>query len=159
MSARERSGWRDIGFSWRHRTRYGFNCPATDVDFLMFEYDNARVVALVEYKHERAAPVVLSRSHSLLAIAAMASESRRPFFLVRYADDYSWFRVRPANPSAIARCHALGLSLDAHHIFTTTEAEYVTFLYRLRGRTVPSAILTGLTAPDDMPDTGTGGAS
>lgn len=50
MSAYERSGWRDMELSGRHRI-WGFNCPAVDLDFLMVEYNLGIAIAVVEYKH------------------------------------------------------------------------------------------------------------
>ena len=55
MSSKERTGWRDQALSERHRA-WGWDCPALDMDFVMIEYDNGKATALVEYKHEQAAP-------------------------------------------------------------------------------------------------------
>ena len=52
--APERTGWRDEKISLRHRM-WGFDCPAVDVDFVMVEFDRARVVAIVEYKNPKLA--------------------------------------------------------------------------------------------------------
>ena len=49
----ERSGWRDEMLSQRHRD-WGFNCPAIDIDFLLIEYNSAKVKALVEYNMDEA---------------------------------------------------------------------------------------------------------
>jgi hypothetical protein len=43
---KERSGWRDLELSGRHR-RWGWDCPAVDLDFLFLEYDKGKAVALV----------------------------------------------------------------------------------------------------------------
>lgn len=50
MSADERSGWRDQEISLRHR-KWGFNCPCTDLDFMLLEYNHGAPVAVVDYKH------------------------------------------------------------------------------------------------------------
>jgi hypothetical protein len=52
--AKERSGWRDLELSQRHRA-WGFDVPAVDIDYFL-AYDNGKAVALIEYKHERAQP-------------------------------------------------------------------------------------------------------
>jgi hypothetical protein len=50
MSASERTGWRDESVSRRHR-KWGFDCPATDLDFMLLEYNHGAPVAVVDYKH------------------------------------------------------------------------------------------------------------
>jgi hypothetical protein len=46
---RERTEWRDLELSKRHR-EWGLNCPAVDIDFLMVEYYYGKPVALIDYK-------------------------------------------------------------------------------------------------------------
>jgi len=129
----ERTGWRDEALSRRHRL-WGWDCPAADPDFLLIEYDRAEVVALVEYKHENAAPIDL-RTATYRAIAKLANAAQVPFFVVRYAGDFLWWEVMPANP-------------NAYRVVPTTrrvtEQQYVRFLYRLRGRRLLGDIEFGL---------------
>lgn len=123
----ERTGWRDAKLSERHR-RWGCNVPATDIDFLLAEYDRCEPKALVEYKHERAFPVPVA-SPGLQAVSNLADRAEVPAFVVRYADDLSQYRVR-------------ALSSHATDIISTpetmSEAEYIDFLHVLRGRIPPS---------------------
>lgn len=119
----ERSGWRDLRLSERHR-RWGWDCPAVDLDFLFLEYDNGKAVALVEYKHERAAPQFATHP-TYQAMIDLGTRAGVPVLAVRYADDFSSWLVVPLNDKAKA---ALPERL------TMTEREWVTFLYRLRGR-------------------------
>ncbi len=128
----ERTGWRDQELSLRHRA-WGWDCPAVDIDFLMVEYDKGEPVAVVEYKHENAPPQ--SPSHpSYRALVKLADRAGLPMLFVRYAADFSWFRVTPLNDCAMAILPAR---------LTMTEQEWVTLLYRLRGREVP--LLPGIT--------------
>lgn len=128
----ERTGWRDIGILLRHRA-YGFNVPALDVDWLL-EFDSGEPCALFEFKHQRAnlrntSPATWS------ALSRLGDRAKLPVFLVRYADDYSWYIVAPVN--AIAK-----------RIFPKprrmSECEYVTFLYALRKRRPPVEVLRRL---------------
>lgn len=109
--------------SERHR-RWGCACLATDIDFVLLEYDQtAEPKAIVEYKHERA-PEQRASQINFRALAKLGTKADIPVFACRYADDFSWFRVVSLNPQA------------TEWVTTRTEMtepEYVTFLYRLRG--------------------------
>ena len=123
----ERTGWRDLSLSQRHR-RWGWDCPAVDLDFLFLEYDNGKAVALVEYKHEQAAPQY--RTHpTYQAMIDLGNRAGVPVFGVRYAGDFSWWRVCPLN------AHAKTWIGQRTRM---TEHEWVTLLYRVRGRDVPA---------------------
>ena len=128
----ERTGWRDLGLSERHR-EWGWDCPALDIDFLMLEYDNGSPVALIEYKHEYA-PKQKIKHPSIKALIRLGTAYRNegqsgiPVFGVRYSDSYSWFKVTPLNVVA-------GVHLKVATEFT--EQEYVEFLYKIRGRKMP----------------------
>ena len=124
--AQERSGWRDFVLSQRHRT-WGFDCPCLDIDFLVVEYDQGRVVCLVEYKHEIARPHSIGHP-SFQALADLADRARIPFFECRYATDLSWFEVTPINGFAIRKFHPGR---------RCSEREWVTLLYSMRGRPIP----------------------
>lgn len=123
----ERTGWRDEELSQRHR-RWGFHCPALDVDLLFLEYDQGKATALVEYKHEHAGPVC-SGHPTYLALVDLGNRAGIPVFCVRYADDFSWWKVCPLNAAARERLEKPN---------TMTEEEWVRFLYYLRGRAIPS---------------------
>ena len=125
----ERSGWRDLDFSEHHR-KWGWDCPAVDIDFLMIEYDKAKPIALVEYKHQQAKQAD-PKTTSYRAIKALANIAHIPFFGVRYSYDFKQFTVARIN----YRAEQL---LATRQIMS--EFEYVEFLYRLRGRKVPDDI-------------------
>lgn len=126
----ERSGWRDAGLSMRHRM-WGNDCPATDIDFILAEYDGGKAVAFVEYKNEHARPQrdeKFKQYDVLKDVCNRGDRGELPLFSVRYKDDFSQFTVVPINDSAkgiISKRMAM------------TELEYVTFLYRIRGRNIP----------------------
>ena len=78
----ERTGWRDLRLSQRHR-RWGWDCPAVDLDFLFLEYDRGKAVALVEYKHEQAAPQYASHP-TYQAMIDLGNRASVPVFAARY---------------------------------------------------------------------------
>lgn len=123
MSREERTGWRDAALSERHR-KWGYHCPAIDIDFLMLEYDTAKPVALVEYKNEQAPPQLPSHN-SYRAIATLASRAGVPFFAVRYETNFKWFRIIALNPLAREANPPSG---------DISETEYRRFLMKIRGR-------------------------
>lgn len=122
----ERTGWRDQGISLRHK-RWGWDCPAVDLDFLMLEYDQGKAVAIVEYKHERAAPQYPTHP-SYRAMADLGNRAGIPVFGVRYANDWSWWRVTPLND------HARKWVPQQARM---TEEQWITLLYQIRGTEVP----------------------
>ena len=124
MSMNERTGWRDTErISQRHRM-FGYNAPACDLDFPLIEYDRAEATALIEYKHEAAAPVFMNNS-SIRALADLGTRANIPAFVVRYKDDFSKYKVIPINEQGKDF-----LQRDYQVMF---EADYIRFLYRLRG--------------------------
>ena len=126
----ERTGWRDLELSLRHR-KWGRDCPALDIDFLVIEYDTGRARGIVEYKHEKAE--TKSPIHpSYQAIVDLGKRADLPVFTVRYAGDFSWWWVTPLNAKAEA------LVPQARHL---SEAEWVALLYRIRGRAMPESLL------------------
>jgi len=130
---KERTGWRDMGLSERHR-HWGWDCPAVDLDFLFLEYDKGKAVALVEYKHERAAPQRASHP-TYQAMIDLGNRAGVPVFCARYADDFSWWRVTPLNAEA-----KKWLPERAE----MSEREYVTFLYHIRGYELPQKVFADL---------------
>jgi len=126
---KERTGWRDERISKRHR-KWGWDCPAVDLDFLALEYDRGRATALVEYKHENAAPQYASHP-SYQAMIDLGNRASIPVFATRYADDFSWWRVTPLN--RLAREFV-------HETTEMTEADWVRLLYSLRGYEAPESL-------------------
>lgn len=129
MSNYERSGWRDQEISGRHR-RWGFNCPAVDLDFVMVEYNLAKPVALVDYKLNRAARPNLKHP-TYQALAWLAEQASIPFFLAWYWLPSWAVRVEPVTARAI--------TLFPERDFS--EVEYVTRLYELRHLAVDAWVL------------------
>lgn len=123
----ERSGWRDIGLSERHRA-WGWDCPAVDIDFLMLEYNEALPIAIVEYKNERAQKVNIQHP-TFKALHVLATRADIHFLYVRYATDFSWFKVAPLNEKS-----EKALKLKAPNWVRLSEDEYVRFLHDLRAR-------------------------
>ena len=123
----ERTGWRDKNLSERHRL-WGWDCPAVDLDFLFLEYDKGKASAIVEYKHEAALPQRPSHP-TYQAMKDLSDRAGVPFFACRYKSDFSEFLAVPLNP--IAKTYLPDRK-------PMTEAEWVSFLYGVRGRRVPS---------------------
>lgn len=139
MTAHERTGWRDNALSLRHRA-WGEDVPMVDVDWMVVDYDRRIPVAVIDYKRGLRWQEKASDHSNLAALAELATGYRSgiPFLIVRY-DDNPWrFMIEPRNPVAkkLEPAKAYGLILS--------ERRYVTFLYWLRGRTVPEIILPSL---------------
>ena len=129
----ERTGWRDMNLSERHRL-WGWDCPAVDLDFLFLEYDKGKAVAIVEYKHERAKPQ-MPLHPTYQAMRDLADRAGIPFFACRYKADFSEFMVVPLNQKARS-------ALPDRTAMT--EAGWVSFHYRIRGRTIPENLVASL---------------
>ena len=129
----ERTGWRDEGLSQRHR-RWGWDCPAVDIDFLMLEYDNGKASALVEYKNEHAKPQYVSHP-TYQAMINLGDRAGIPVIACRYSDDFSKWRVVPLNTKA-REFIPERVELD--------EASWVRLLYKIRGREISDDILEGM---------------
>ena len=140
MSANERHGKRDEILSAKHR-RWGYNVPATDIDFILCEYDRQIPVALIEHRHVNGSVRFDSNMNCLHHLANMAG---LPFFIVqyRYEDDDgtiwcdqhrtidtpAYFRIITGND----RAEQLWFTQDVDTFMT--EPEYVTWLHKIRGR-------------------------
>lgn len=129
----ERSGWRDLRLSKRHRN-WGWDCPAVDLDFLFLEYDRGKAVALVEYKNEHA-EIQYSAHPTYQALIDLGNRADIPVFANRYSDDFSLFVITSLNQNAKK------LLPERTNM---TEEEWVRFLYKIRGYDVPQELLDGL---------------
>lgn len=129
----ERTGWRDEALSRRHR-RWGWDCPAVDLDFLFLEYDRGKASAIVEYKNEHAAPQYASHP-TYQAMIDLGNRANVPVLACRYADDFSTWKVTPLN--AAARQHV-------PERVTLDEAGWVRLLYKIRGYDVPQDVINGI---------------
>jgi len=127
----EKTGWRDQRISERH-CRWGWDCPAVDLDFLVLEYDRGKAVAIVEYKNEHAKPQYRTYP-TYQALIDLGNRADVPVFGVRYADDFSWWRVTPLNDLA---------KMWVPKQTSMTEEQWVTVLYRVRGTEVPADLFT-----------------
>lgn len=128
----ERTGFCDLALSARHR-KWGWDCPAVDLDFLFLEYDRGKAVAIVEYKHERAAPQYASHP-TYQAMIDLGTRAGVPVFACRYADDFSLWRAIPLNDIA---------TNWLPEPKSMTEREWVTFLYLLRGYRPEESLFQG----------------
>ena len=138
MSANERHGKRDNIISEKHRG-WGSNVPAVDIDFLLIEYDRAKVQALIEYRHVNGQ---VRQDASIKAITDLADRAGVPFFIVRYryeTDDGTLWKEATVDTPAffqILMCNEPATK----HWFTLdpdvwlTEDEYVVWLHKIRGR-------------------------
>ena len=130
----ERTGWRDEGISRRHRL-WGVTCAATDIDFLLVEYNYNTPRAIVEYKNEHAPPQKLSASQYQV-LKNLGDRAQIPVLAVRYASDFSKFSVVPVNQSA---------KEFLPNRIVMTENEFVALLYRIRDiNSVPSEVLQAI---------------
>lgn len=129
----ERTGWRDLGLSKRHRL-WGVALAATDLDFILCEASFTKPIALVEYKNEKA-PAQHFNDHGIQRIKNLADMAKIPAFACRYATDYSWYRPVALNERAKVylpdRCEM-------------SEPDFVRFLYRLRGMQMPPEVFDNL---------------
>lgn len=125
----ERTGWRDLSLSQRHR-KWGWDCPAVDLDFLFLEYDRGKAVAIVEYKHERAAPQRASHP-TYQAMIDLGTRAGVPVIAVRYASDFVVWKAIPLNEKAKEW-------LPERR--EMTEREWVTLLYNMRGYDPPEKL-------------------
>lgn len=128
----ERSGWRDLELNNRHR-KWGWDCPAVDLDFLFLEYDKGQPVCIVEYKHEKAA-LQFACHPTYQAMINLGSRAGIPVFAARYKGDFTEWIIVPLNKIAKEKLSERK---------TMTEREWVTFLYELRGYTPPEQLFNG----------------
>lgn len=132
----EHTGWRDRQLSLRHRD-WGYDAPFADFDWVCIEYDLKKAMGLFDYKSETAPwppDQTGSGKATLAALADMADKGRVPFFVVRYQRPFEWFE--PYCWSNLA--HKGWADFDGRRL---SEIEWVTFLYKLRGRPVPPDVL------------------
>lgn len=109
----------------RHR-KWGDDCPAVDLDYLLAEYNHGVTVGIVDYKHHTAdLSRTNERTYQALSDLYDRDGNQHPFFVARYWPDMWAFRVKGFNDRA--RAHLCG---DDWMPFS--EQQYVRMLYRLR---------------------------
>lgn len=127
----ESTGWRDEWISRRHR-EYGIDVPATDVDFLLIEYDRAQPIALVEYKRT---DDFSTSDASRRTLAKLATRAGIPAIVVRYyTDGETPWKVYPLNRYARAKITSREFPVYV------SESQWIEFLYWIRDRDVPDEI-------------------
>lgn len=142
MTAYERTGWRDAELSALHR-EWGVNAPANDIDLPLIEYDQGKVMALVDYKHERALWPVDRKHGNIRAFVDLAdrecrncgTKQRIPAFACRYGKDPWWFEPDPLNEIAM-------VWVPEPRRFD--ELGWVELLYGMRARRVPDDVLRAI---------------
>lgn len=140
---RERLGWRDQALSDRHG-KWGFNCPAVDIDFLLIEYDLGEPRGLVDYKHENVGALDIGHSNyrALVRLADGYRYGPLPCWIAVYSRDGWRFRVKPLNSTA-----SIFFRLVDEDRWLS-ERDYVRYLYLLRSggvlRASDSAVLAKL---------------
>ena len=145
MASNEQHFKRDAWLSGRHRV-WGSNVPAMDLDFILAEYDKCVPVALIDYKHEHGTINLESANNRTLT--ALGDMAGIPSFFVRYGhsnqdgwwgdikeDSKPWFQILPLNMYA----HGKDMPTEDNNT-KITELVFVTWLYSIRGRTIPPAI-------------------
>lgn len=121
-----------MSLSERHR-KWGWDCPAVDLDFLFLEYDMGEPVAIVEYKHENARTQWASHP-TYQAMIKLGTRAGVPVLAARYAEDFSWWRVVALNDIA---------EQFIPEPAVLTERQWVTLLYQIRGRRPDPAMFSG----------------
>ena len=94
----ERTNWRDQGLSARHRT-WGDNLYASDLDFILCEYNWSICCAIIEYKSEFATKPNFSSSQ-YKSLINLGNRADCPLFSVIYSKDFSNYKITPLNDSA-----------------------------------------------------------
>lgn len=131
---------------WRHeelsarRRLWGFNLPLVDLDWLHLNFDHSEPIALFEYTLRKYRS---GTEATMIALKRLGEMSGLPAFLVFYTKQLDSFRVRGLNAEAAKR---LG---NQERVFS--EKEYVSFLYALQGRSLPTDIESILSSPGPPP--------
>mgnify|MGYP003495090970 CR=1 FL=1 len=131
----ERTMWRDMQLSLRHR-KWGYDCPAVDIDFLFCEYDNGSPIAIIEYKWINAAAVDCNNNSSFTAIRKLCDSAGIYFFVTRYRTSPYQFRVMSGNAKARYLLNSLGIN----NVWISEE-DFVSLLYNIRGRVIPNTVV------------------
>jgi len=124
------TGWRDLQLSERRR-QWGYNCPSCDIDLcIVNEYDHGIVRGLIEFKRETAKDDY-ERSMNCAAMLNLAARAVLPFFVIRYARDFSWYEVRPLNDLA---------KTFVPQNTRMCERDFVELLYAIHGQQMPEGL-------------------
>jgi hypothetical protein len=125
----------DRQLSARHM-KWGDNCPAVDLDFLLCEFNHGIPVVIVDYKFWNADLTKTNDStYQTLGEFYDKHGHQLPFIIARYWPDTWAFKVLPVNSAAQDWYYD---RYDASHDaggdwLALSEREYVESLYALRG--------------------------
>ncbi len=129
----ERTQWRDLGLARRH-SKWGFDYPPVDLDFLFLEHSNGKAHAIIEYKSEHSRKRYAS-SPVYQALIDLCNKAAIPAISCRYSDDYSTYKATPLN--VYARNYL-------HETKDLSEAEWVSLLYEIKGQVVSAELLENM---------------
>ena len=119
---------------WQRLKRYGLYKNETDIGFLMFENENGKMTAIIEYKKANT-PKQYASHITYRALIDLGNSAELPVIVCRYSDDFS-------------RYTAIPLNAEARKIIPNRteydELGWVKELYRMRGREVPEEVLSGM---------------
>ena len=105
----------------------GWNVPFFDLDYFSFlglEYDRAKPVALIEYKHHQEMDIHKTAKAALVSLSLRASV---PAFITRYKPESAMFLIDPLTQQSMQL-----VSVDKAGWIT--EYDYMKFLYEIRLR-------------------------
>lgn len=124
-----------LRLSRRHR-KWGDDCPAVDLDFLLCEYNHGISVAIVDYKHHKAdLAKTTAKTFTTLSELYGPNGNQLPFFIARYWPDNWSFRLKAVNPAAVdtlVRIGRRGGPADLPEWLPLSEQAYVRTLYLMR---------------------------
>ena len=129
----ERNHWRDLGLA-RRLSKWGFEYPPLDLDFLFLEHNNGQVKAIIDYKNEHEKKHYAS-SPVYQALIDLGDRAGIPVISCRYNDDYSRYKATPLN--VYARNYI-------HEPKELSEAEWVALLYEIKGQEVSKEFLASM---------------
>lgn len=116
----------------RHH-KWGQECPAVDLDFMLCEYNQGVRVAVVEYKHHLAdLGSSNGRNYSALSELYLKDGRQVPLFIARYWPDSWAFRTKAYNEAARNWVTRNAVGWDSGAWRDQTEQQFVRMLYQLR---------------------------
>lgn len=132
----ETTGWRDDNLSARHRS-WGVNCPATDLDLTLVEFNWRVPVAIIDYKHGNSKDSIrdIVRTDAVQAQLKLAEMANIAFAVVMYWRQPWQFKTYPGNEKA-RQWFKTGELLS--------ELEFVRILHKIRNFELPDKVAANL---------------
>ena len=128
---REAKEWRDEWISERHRT-WGYELPATDIDFMLLEYSGSKPIALIEYKTIGSMKYVgidkVMRGHA--PVSNLATMANLPSFICAYDQQRVIFWWKGTNKMGLSNLKQDVQDVNWIHM---SEPKTIHFLQHLRG--------------------------